>query len=141
MGSSLSTYTEFPLNLRVNLDSATDGTWNNQLFAFGKTKVISNGTRTYQQVTADPDINRWVDIDFDFNFYYQAGNSLCYSLLSSSGLYTSGSSSNPKHKGINLSGTQSRLWAQEDAISTPFYDNSFVNYDATFRHNIKIFWN
>lgn len=140
MGSVLPSYTQFPLNVRVNLDSATDGTWNNQLFSFGKTKVISNGSRTYQQVTADPDFDRWVDLTFDFNFTYTAGNALCYSFLSSSGLYTSGSSTNPKHKGINLSGTQPRLWAQDDAISSPFFDTSFVNYDLTFKPNIKIFW-
>lgn len=141
MGSVLPTYTEFPSNLRVNLDSGTDITWNNQIVSFGKTKVISNGTRTYQQVTADPNLNRWVDINFDSDFYYNQGQALCYSFLSSSGQYVSGSSTNPKHKGINLSGTQPKLWAQANSISQQFDATTFVNYDATFRPNIKIFWN
>ena len=141
MGSTLSSYTEFPSNLMVNLNSMTDGTWNNQITALGKTKVIFNGTQSYTQTTSDPDVNRWIDIDFDFNFNYTAGTNLCYSLMSNSGLWVSGSSNNPKHKGDNLSGTQPRHWATGQAISTPFQDITVVNIDGTFRPNVKIFWN
>lgn len=141
MGATLSSYTEFPLNMMVNLNSITDGTWNNQLQSLGKTKVISNGTRVYTQTNADPDVNRWIDIDFDFNFNYTAGTNLCYTFRSNSGLYTSGSSSNPKHKGDNLSGSQPRRWAQNQAISSSFSDITPVNYDLTFLPNVKIFWN
>lgn len=136
-----SSYTEFPSGLLVNLNSSSDGTWNNEINAFGKTKVISNGSRSHSQTNADPDLNRWIDIEFDFNFNYTAGMNLCYSLMSDSGTYTLGSSSNPKHKGDNLSGTQPKKWAQGQSISTPFYDISPVNYDLTFLPNVKIFWN
>ena len=141
MAQVLPSSTEFPLNMRINLDSATDGSWNNQIFSLGRTKVISNGTRIYTQTNADPGIDRWVDIDFDFNFTYQAGLAICYSLLSSSGEYTPGSSSNPKHKGIRLSGTQPRLWCQGQSYTSKIFDTDFVNYDSTFRPNIKLFWN
>lgn len=141
MGSTLSSYTEFPLNLMVNLNSVTDGTWNNQIQSLGKTKVISNGTRVYEQDTPDPDINRWIDLEFDFNFNYTAGTNLCYTFRSNSGLWTPGSSNNPKHKGDNLSGTQPRHWATGQSIGTPFQDITPVNIDGTFRPNVKIFWN
>ena len=135
-----SSFNAFPSDLLVNLNSDSDGAWNNDISAFGKTKVISNGSRTYIHSSTDPDINHWVDVDFDVDFNYTAGMNLCYSLMSNSGEYTSGSSVNPKHKGVNMTGTQPNKWAQDGRMFGSYQETSTVNFDGTFLPNVKIFW-
>ena len=141
MANVPSSYSEFPLNLRVNLTSVTDTAWNNSLINF---RQVSTGANyTYQQVTADPDIN-WKP-EFPFNtttFTHSAGNNILIMFNGGDGTYVGSGSSNPKHRGQTLSGTQLRRWMFQNKISGPKYSPTQVcNADYTFIPNIKLFWN
>lgn len=141
MANVPSTYSEFPSNLRINLTSVTDTAWNNDLLNVTQVSTLAN--YSYTQVTADPNIN-WKP-EFIFNttsFTHTAGNNILIMFNGGDGNYVSGSSTNPKHRGINLSGTQPRLWAFQNKISGPRYPPTEVcNLDLTFKPNIQLFWN
>jgi len=141
MANALPIYQEFPSSMRINLTSGTDTQWNNDLFNF--TQVSNLANYSYQQVTADPNIN-WKP-EFIFNttsFTHQAGNNILIMFNGGDGNWVSGSSSNPKHRGQTLAGTQLRRWAFQNKISGPRYPSTeFVNIDNTFIPNIQLFWN
>lgn len=141
MANVPSSYIEFPFNLRVNLTSVTDTAWNNSLINVTQVSTLAN--YSYQQVSADPEIN-WKP-EFAFNtttFTHQAGNNLLIMFNGGDGDYVGSGSTNPKHRGQTLSGTQLRRWAFQNKISGPRYSPTQVcNIDNTFIPNIKLFWN
>ena len=141
MANIPSSYIQFPSNMRINLSSSTDTAWNNSLINL--TQVSTGANYSYTQVTADPDIN-WKP-EFPFNttsFTHTAGNNILIMFNGGDGSYVSGGSSNPKHRGQTLSGTQLRRWAFQNKISAPKYTPTQVtNMDFTFLPNIKLFWN
>ena len=63
MANTLPKYNEFPNNMKINLTSATDTTWNNDLINFTQVSTLAN--YIYQQVTADPNINWKPEFDLD----------------------------------------------------------------------------
>jgi len=141
MANVPNTYSEFPLNLRVNLTSVTDTAWNNDLLNVTQVSTLAN--YSYTQVTSDPTINWKPEFAFNTtNFTHTAGNNILIMFNGGDGTYVFNSSSNPKHRGQTLSGTQPRLWAFQNKISGPRYaPTQVVNIDGTFRPNIQLFWN
>ena len=141
MANALPTYTQFPSNLRVNLTSVTDTAWNNSLINF--TQVSTGANYSYQQVGADPNTN-WKP-EFVFNttgFTHAAGNNILIMFNGGDGSYVGGASSNPRHIGQTLSGTQLRRWVFQNKISGPKYSpTEVVNVDNTFIPNIRLYWN
>lgn len=141
MANINSSYNEFPSNLRINLTSVTDTNWNNDLI--NVTQVSSLANYSYTQVTADPNINWKPEFIFNTtNFTHQSGNNIIIMFNAGDGTWVSSSSTNPKHRGQTLAGTQLRRWAFQNKISGPRYPSTQVcNIDNTFIPNIKLFWN
>jgi hypothetical protein len=141
MANALPSYNQFPSSMRINLTSGTDTQWNNDLFNFTQVSTLAN--YSYQQVTADPNINWKPEFAFNTtNFTHQAGNNILIMFNGGDGNWVSSGSSNPKHIGQTLSGTQLRRWVFQNKISGPRYSpTEFVNADNTFIPNIQLFWN
>jgi len=141
MANAPPTYNQFPTSMRVNLTSATEPQWNNDLINFTQVSTLAN--YSYQQVTADPNIN-WKP-EFAFNttsFTHQAGNNILIMFNGGDGSWVTSGSTNPKHRGQTLSGTQLRRWVFQNKISGPRYSpTQIVNVDSTFIPNIQLFWN
>ena len=141
MANAPPTYNQFPTSMRVNLTSATDTQWNNDLINF--TQVSTLADYSYTQTSADPNINWKPEFAFNTtNFTHTAGNNILIMFNAGDGTYVFNSSSNPKHRGQTLSGTQLRRWVFQNKISGPRYPpTEFVNVDNTFIPNIQLFWN
>ena len=141
MANVPSSYTEFPSNMKINLTSDTGSNWNSDLINVTQVSTLAN--YTYQQVSADPNIN-WKP-EFPFNttsFTHSAGNNILLMFNGGDGNSVGGSASNPKHRGQKLTGTPLRRWVFQNKISGPRYaSNQVVNTDNTFIPNIKLFWN
>ena len=134
-------YTQFPLNMRINLTSSSDSVWNSNIINF--TQVSTLKDYTYTQVGADPDIN-WKP-DFLFNtssFKHTAGNNILIMFNAGDGTFVSGSSSWPAHRGKILDPPQLRRWAFLHKSAPPRYASTqLVNFKNTFIPNIQLFWN
>jgi archaellin len=131
------TATEFPLNMRVNGTSATDTTWNNNFINYSK--VYNGSTLGFTKQGGEPNIV-WRDLLFTTGYSWVANKPFCIFWLNGDGNYKGGTSSYPRGKGDNLSGSQPRYYALDFQDNTPFTATTFVNYDLSFRPNIKIFY-
>jgi hypothetical protein len=137
MAKAPSSYTQLPTNLRLNLSSVTDTAWNADVTPV----FIGSGINTtYIQTGADPNRNWYPTFDVPTSFTYTTGTSLVISLNRKSGTYTPGTSSYPRWTGQVLSGTQPRIWCQDNRVPSQgaFVDTQVVNYNSTFRPNIRI---
>ena len=130
-------FTQLPLNLRLNLTSVTDTTWNT---AVTPVFIGSGINTTYVQTNADPNTNFYPTFNVPTSFTYTSGTSIILSLNSKSNTYTPGTSSYPRWRGQILSGTQPRIWCQDNHLPSQgaFQDTQVVNYNGTFRPNIRI---
>ena len=141
MANVPSSYIQFPSNMRINLTSVTDTAWNSDLINVTQVSTLAN--YSYQQVGADPTIN-WKP-EFEFNttsFTHSAGNNILLMFNGGDGSWVGSASSNPKHRGQTLSGTQLRRWVFQNKVYAPRYSpTQVVNTDNTFIPNIKLFWN
>ena len=132
------TGTEFPLNMRIDGTSATDTTWNNNFINY--TKIYNGETLGFTKVSADTSV-KWRDLLFPPNFIWTANKPLCIFWNNKDGDYnTSGTSSYPRGKGISLSGTQPRYWANDFRDNIVYNNTDFVNMNMTFRTNIRIYY-
>jgi len=134
LGRVPNTFTQFPFNLRINLQSSTDTTWNSAL----TTQVCgTNINTTYIQTTAMPDTNWAPGITFTTPYVYTGGN-LLISMNSKSGTYTPGTSSQPVWIGKVQTGTFPRIWNSDYRTSPVFPDTQITQTKHQFRPNIKI---
>jgi hypothetical protein len=138
MAEMPTTFSQLPLNLRVNLTSVTDTAWN---LAVNPVQIASSINSTYVQASGDPQRNFNPVLTFPVGFTYTAGKNLIISLNSKSGVYVYGTSSNPRWVGQTLAGSQPRLFCSDYRASGGVYPSTHVvNYNATFRPNIRINW-
>jgi hypothetical protein len=120
MAEMPTTFSQLPLNLRVNLTSVTDTAWN---LAVNPVQIASSINSTYVQAVG---------------FTYTAGKNLIISLNSKSGVYVYGTSSNPRWVGQTLAGSQPRIFCSDYRLSGGVYPSTHVvNYNATFRLELK----
>jgi len=139
MATAPATRTELPSNLRINLTSGTDTAWNAEV---SPVQITSSVNTTYQQQSGDPQRNWLPEVTLPTTFTYTAGTNLIISMNSKSGTYTPGSSANPKWVGKTLTGTQPKIFCSAYRYSGGAYPaTTFVNYNSTFRPNIRLNWN
>ena len=131
------TATEFPLNMRINGTSSTDTTWNNNFINY--TKIYNGATLGFTKISADPNIV-WRDLLFTPGYTWVANKPLCIFWNNKDGNYKSGTSSYPRAKGDSLSGAPPRYYAMDFRDNTAYNNTDFVNIDATFRPNIRVYY-
>lgn len=131
-----SSFTSFPQNCRVGGTSSTDTTYNNAITNYQQTD--SNLNMTIVKVSANPNIMwRGFDLQTPYTGFDNTKN-LCiiYNCLDPN--YALGTQSYPRIK--TTFGTNTRLFYGDKRDNNPYPLTTFVNFQASYFPNIKIFW-
>lgn len=129
-------FTSFPSNCRVGGTSSTDTTYNNAITNYQQTD--SNLTMTLVKVSADPDIVwRGFDLQTPYTGFDNTKN-LCIIYNCKDTQYPIGAQSYPRI--FVQFGTNTRLFYNDRKDSSTYSLTNFVNFQASYFPNIKIFY-
>ena len=137
MAEAPSSFTQLPENLRINLTSGTDASWNSSVTPV----LIDNDASSTPHSTVVTGRNWEPTVVLKTPWSYTPGNNLILSLNSATNDYVGGALSNPKWYGQVLSGTNhNRIFCRNATDSGQYLQTAYVNYDNTFRPNIRVNW-
>ena len=129
-------FTSFPENCRVDGTSSTDTTYNNNISNSVQTDVNLN--MTIVKVGADPDI-KWRGFDLQTPYTgFDNSKNLCIIYNCRDTQFAGGSQSYPRIKCVFASNTRLFYNNRRDNLAYPL--TTFVNFQASYFPNIKIFW-
>lgn len=129
-------FTSFPQNCRVNGTSSTDTTYNNAITNYQQTDI--NLEMTIVKVSADPDILwRGFDLQTPYTGFDNTKN-LCIIYNCRDPNFAFGTQSYPRIK--CTFGSNTRLFYNDRRDNNPYPLTQFVNFQASYFPNIKIFY-
>jgi hypothetical protein len=131
-----SSFTSFPLNCRVDGTSSTDTTYNNAITNYQQTDSLLDMSIT--KISADPNIMwRGFNLQTPYTGFDNTKN-LCiiYNCLDTD--YALGTQTYPRIKTTFASNT--RLFYNDRRDNNPYSLTDFVNFQASYFPNIKIYW-
>lgn len=131
-----SSFSSFPINCRVNGTSSTDTTYNNAITNYQQTDSLLDMTIT--KISSDPNIMwRGFDLQTPYSNFDNTKN-LCiiYNCLDPN--YAPGSQSYPRIKATF--GSNTRLFYADRRDNNEYSLTDFVNFQASYYPNVKIFW-
>lgn len=129
-------FNSFPLNCRVDGTSSTDIIYNNAISNYQQTDNLLNMTIT--KVSTDPNIKwRGFDLQTPYTGFDNTKN-LCiiYNCLDTD--YALGAQTYPRIKCVF--GTNTRLFYNDRRDNNPYSLTNFVNFESSYKPNIRIYY-